>query len=1199
MIRRFVSKCRDGFLIDVFTGTLVVALLAIPMKATAPRDGGEHESGALGLAGIGRPDFSRRPLGPSAQVRGVLFEAQESEAKGITKRPVNTDSDLEQEEKKLGLSLADAKTAGPEIEESRDKAVQIELSAVGYHAPSRMDRLSENESSVSLNFVDPNHVLLTFDPKKLFQRLPSCTPGHQDRLVHAAILELPSGKVVKEADWYLHDRRRYLWPLAPGTLLLRKLNDLYIVDSSLHERLLLSSPKDLLWVSVTPGGGQIILETAKDPDTIPTAKPLSATLPSKPEPRFIARFLDIKTLRPRRTIPLDQVVDLNGTDTGYADLVRKGEIWLIRFGPSPSQRHNIARVRSRTIPNVVYPGNHSFLIGRCAAVNCDYSVTSFSVNGRRLWRQHWSHLRSFPAVARDQDNRRFGVSTLQAAPPDNSANAGTSAYDPDDALQLDLAQRDIFQQNIQIFESASGNPVLSITVTPAMLNGQNFTLSADGRRLAVLHGDKLELFDLPQASPEEEAKFAQLQTEAPDLFALGPPSSVPPSGASIPEVSNEKTGEAATEASLDSAAPIPSSTTADSDTPNYQLSSVDQDAPGVSPPVMTAKELESKTSPIPTFKVSSRAVVVDVVVTDSKGRAVKGLKEEDFQVAEDGKPQQLRSFREFSDAAPPAASPTPPSTKKSDPNLFSNQTAAPDSGPLTMVLFDLLNTPPQDQVYARQELIKFLESKPKNVQFALCTLSAGDSRLRLIQGFTQDETVLLSAARGKDKKETPEEARWHSSAIATENSAGIVGVLAKEGRTSGFQNLLGAIQGMQAEQRGTDADDRVAATVDSFMELARYLSAMPGRKNVVWLSGSFPTFIAAPDGPNDSAADTRTYSELVKRLTNQLAEAQIAVYPVDVRGLVAGGLSAENIGSDLAPPPDVPNTTPLILRRSTPDRPQGLDELDAQFAERETLNRLAIATGGKAFYNSNGIRNAIATAVEQGSNYYAVSYTPSNKQYNGKFRKIKVLLAEKGYTLHYRQGYFAENANAPSQDADLSRRIRAAAMQHGSPPSRQILFSSVVVPVGSKAKMNHYQLGEVLLASTKKPILPTVVEVQHYSVDYSLQGTQLQFAPQENGLYRNLLILMVASFDSQGTMLTGTSYVGISNLEPSVYKDVIGGEFKLHQEADVPTEAAWLRIGIQDQMSGRVGTLEIPLPLPPSPNAARRIKAALPEVEPD
>jgi hypothetical protein len=147
--------------------------------------------------------------------------------------------------------------------------------------------------------------------------------------------------------------------------------------------------------------------------------------------------------------------------------------------------------------------------------------------------------------------------------------------------------------------------------------------------------------------------------------------------------------------------------------------------------------------------------------------------------------------------------------------------------------------------------------------------------------------------------------------------------------------------------------------------------------------------------------------------------------------------------------------------------------------------------------------------------------------------------------------------------------------------------------------MNHYQVGEVLQASAKKPVLPPVVEVQHYSIDYSFEGSQLHFLPLENATYRSVLTLMVASFDSEGTMLTGISHVGISNLEPAAYQDMINGEFRLHQEVDVPVEAVSLRLGIQDQMSNHLGTIEIPLPVPSPPDAPRRIKHTLPEIEAD
>jgi len=1088
-------------------------------------------------------------------------------------------------------------------------SARIDLSAVGYHAPSRTVRFSEHEGSVSVDFVDSGHVLLTFNSRKLLHRLPSCPPDHQDRLVHAAIMEVPGGKIVKETDWYLHDRQPYLWPLSPGTFLLRRLNDLYVVDSDFHEQLLLSSAKKLLWVAVTPDGSEIIVETAKDPDTGKAPQPASLDAAPRPEPKFVAQFLDAKTLAPRRTVELEKLVDLHGTSAGYVDLMHKGEVWLVRFGPSPAQRRNIARVRSRTVPDVVYASNTALLVGRCASPGCDYSVTAFSVAGRRLWRQHWNRYRTFPLVARNEDNSRFAVSTLRGAPLESSSTGpGSPRYDPDDAFQLDPTQRDTFEQDVQVFETASGQPVLSVKVSPPIVSGRNFSLSPDGRRLAVLQGETLELFDLPQMSGEEQTKFAQLKGEVPNLFSVASSADADSTvgAATSPISDHDKTADEGSETARGAAAPKPEDSTSmdGSDAASYRIAPGGaQNSPSANhQSALTEEELEGRSGPIATFKVKTRAVVVDVVVTDAKGHPVKGLPQQDFHLAEDGKPQKLHSFREFSDAAPAVPAPTPKPDPKPDPNRFSNQTAAPDPGALTMVLFDMLNTPSPDQVYARQQLIKFLQAKPKDLEFALCTLSGGTSHLRLIQGFTPDETMLLAAARGdkKKNKELPEEVRWQASGAATRNTVSIVGDLAQGGRTSGFQNLLGAVQGMQAEEVGTNSDERVAITVDSLMLLSRYLSGFPGRKNVVWLSGAFPVAIAAPVGANDSASDNRNYSEQIRRVTNLLAEAQIAVYPVDVRGLVAGGIGADRSGLTGGPPSELAATsTAKVLAPENTAAPQGLDEMDQQATERAALNQVAAATGGKAFLNSNGIKDAIATAVEQGANYYALSYSPSNQIYNGKFRRVKVTLSEKGYALHYRPGYFAEDTKTIAQDVDLSRRTRAAAMQHGSPPSRQILFSATVVPVGSKTKMNHNQIGEVLLASTKKPVLPPVVDVQHYSIDYSLQGSELQFLPQQSATYRNLLTLMAASYDNQGTMLTGTSYVGISNLAPSVYKDVIGGQFALHQEVDVPVDAAWLRLGIQDQMSGRLGTVEIPLPVPSLPHAPRRIKSTLPEIEPD
>jgi hypothetical protein len=91
---------------------------------------------------------------------------------------------------------------------------------------------------------------------------------------------------------------------------------------------------------------------------------------------------------------------------------------------------------------------------------------------------------------------------------------------------------------------------------------------------------------------------------------------------------------------------------------------------------------------------------------------------------------------------------------------------------------------------------------------------------------------------------------------------------------------------------------------------------------------------------------------------------------------------------------------------------------------------------------------------------------------------------------------------------------------------------------------------------------------------------------------------MVTSFDREGKMLTGVSGAGTREVQAAAYEKLMAGEFGIQQEIDVPVEAASLRIGIQDQMSNRLGTVDIPLPVPPDPEL-RSVRNALPEIEPD
>ena len=1058
-----------------------------------------------------------------------------------------------------------------------------------------MDRLDEGVSSESLLFLDAQHVLVTYEQKGLFQRQPNCPPWHQDRMVHAMVLDLTTKAVVKEADWYLHDRKRYLWPFGANRILLRKLNDLYVVDAELHEKLLWSSPKDLLWVSVTPDVSQIIVETTADTkpgadkDSSPASVETKAPPAAPADPKYVAQFLDAKTLKPERMVPLHRLVELTGTKWGYVDLVDgKDNVWLIRFGPNPQQRKNITRVRSVTMPSVLYSSDNSLVVGRCAGPTCQYPVSSFSLTGRRLWRQNWPEYRWFPAVGYDDDESRFAISALRinhdALPPKTSASGQENPY------QTDLSQVDAFQQQVQIFDTATGDILSKVSVEPAVMSGQNFAIAPDGGSLAVLQHTSLELFALPSPSKAQQSEFAILKADIPTVYAV----------ASSPEAvagSTDATGATIADLSNASSNQPPAATSAVSST---------------SPVPMALQEPGGSGEPATTIKVTSRAVIVDVVVTDSKGHPVHGLPQKDFHVSEDSTPQEVRYFHEVSNtsfqkkataastansvpksADSPAEEPAKPALSA---NTFSNESKAPEPGAVTLILFDVLNTPPQDQVFAREQLLKFLTSKPANLQIGLCTLSAGGSHLRMVQGFTADENLLMAAAKGSKIKQAV--SGYQGSQTSTSNDIDTVSQLASASISNGFQGLLSALQTMQSEEQSMNTDQRVAVTVNSFMMLSRYLAALPGRKNVVWLSGSFPISIPSSYAGEDPSLSNRDYSRAVKTMTNLLAEAQIAVYPVDARGNQGfTTFSAENLTGI--------NTTayhgPQDLNGSNLATPQSEvpgDQALATFAaERASLSQVAQATGGKAFFNTNGIGQAIATAVEEGSNYYTLSYTPSNTNYDGKFRKIKVGLEDKGYKLHYRQGYFAVSASA--DDLEAARLARIVAMQHASPPSRQLLFSSEVIPVGPKKKVERAELGQILLGPSKAPLLPARVEAQHLSVDYSFKAANLSFTSSENSSYRNSLMLMVGSYDQNGRMISANSALAVTDLKASDYQQVLGGNVTLHQDLDIPANANWLRLGIQDQISNKIGTVEFSLPLPVPPGMPRKATEILPEIEPD
>jgi len=1053
---------------------------------------------------------------------------------------------------------------------------QIDLSAFGYSGLSPLNRFTYR-FNLSVNFVDSDHLLFTFNAHSahaLLLRSPDCAPTSSCHMVRAVVIDLSNNRVTAVTDWQLYDYRRYLWPLGNGRFLLRRSNSVFLVGSDLQEKILYTSPDELLWSGITADRKQLILESRVKEDT-------NAEKHEQSKNQVKIEFRDVDSLEVRRTFIAPAVSEMEPPSSGYADSIHNPlrQTWLVRFGESESKRKDLMQVRSPCRPDLLFPTGKTLFVGRCSPDGAAYSVSVFTLSGHPLWRQRWSQDRFYPEIISSDDGSRIVVSTVTADRDELESTSNDNSFISPDV-----------EQDIQVLEAATGNEILKTETKTAILKNQNYSLSPDGHRLALVDGTVLYLYDLPPMTTEEREKYVAMDADSPDLAAPAV-SSDDDTG----QDSSESDSQAAEqEPGSNLAAPVRTENRAPMEIPNVSGQGA---KPGASDSPSANAQDAGQAHNLPTFTVRTEEVTVDAVVTDSKGHAVKGLSRDDFQVQENGQPQELASFHEYGNGAvepsrPVAIAPPPP-------NVFNNNITTTDQ-PMVVILLDFLNTELADQLDAIQQLRKFLRTKPAGTKFALFLLT---ERLQMLQSFTADENLLLATLGGKSAQP-----RISSDLRKFDLGSIIEGYKQQTQTDPNLERDVQQLTNDQANLNATQLDRRAVITTDGFAALANYLNATPGRKSLIWLSGSFPLSFVANENPNvDTATLTpvqNTYSGLVRKTTNLLAESHIAVYPVNARGLttdVLPGINENPNASVILPGSMAPAIAHVSAgatnQASSIAAPSALDQrIDEQRQDRltadEAMEQVANETGGKAFQDANDLNQAMQTAAELSSHYYLLTYSPKKQARDGTFRSIKVSLAKKGYHVAYRRGYYAVDQQSASAKSDLKIAMNSAAMEQGLPPARQMVFAARVVPAGKPHKAaNSSSPGA---SGAKAPL----VELQRYSVDYAIAASELRFGAKAAGHSTNL-ILMAVAFGEKGAVLSQIAFESATALNSAAFKDAQIGGLRMHQEFEVPATAVSLRLGIVDVLSGHLGTLELPLPLAAPPEEARLAKRHLPPLEPN
>jgi VWFA-related protein len=561
-------------------------------------------------------------------------------------------------------------------------------------------------------------------------------------------------------------------------------------------------------------------------------------------------------------------------------------------------------------------------------------------------------------------------------------------------------------------------------------------------------------------------------------------------------------------------------------------------------------EQPSADAPAVTIHTTTRLVQVDVVVTDKAGNPITGLKESDFTVLQDGKPQPVRAFEAHvltPEARKTRVVPTLP------PNTYTNLPESIQDQSWTIVVYDVLNTPTQNQQDARNQLLQLLRSLPPGRPVALFLLA---QRFEMLEGFSNDPKTLVAAA----EKLNPNTSALLTTEGERQNVVGetiYTSAMATPGGASGHSLKAGKVQRelqQYYDQEASRAQQRTLFTMDAMKAMARAVSGYPGRKNLIWLSGSFPIRLESSQDALDPFRNSTTYLEKLVQTGTLLTASRIAVYPIDVRGLQTTGIDITVVsaagGEAFVGGRDLTGATSQGIAGTSNDATAALlrDQSSTLSNERETMTEAAYQTGGRAFF-TNDFAAAMQKAMDDGSRYYTIAFTPPDqKEKADPYHRIEVKLDQPNVNLSYRRGYYASPQQATAEQGTAALQ---GALQPGMPPATMLYVMASVQPLKGKQK--------------------TV------KINYIISPNNVTFSDLPENKKHVVVDCMAIAFDKDGKEVAHASDTLDGAIPQAAYDAVMKQGLPANQEIELKPGTYNLRLGVMDRTTQQIGTVDVPL----------------------
>jgi hypothetical protein len=383
-----------------------------------------------------------------------------------------------------------------EFPASQTPAFSIPVEPLGFFAPGAIYQ-GQRDSMVSLDFLDEDHLLFTFHAPGLIRREGNPVVSGE-RQIRAVVLALPGGGVTSEALWSVHDRDRYEWMLNGGHFLWRDRGDLKLGDASLELAPLFHFRGPLLWLEVNPTQELLVTESREPEDvkakpgdvqSLPTA---SAQISvdgdlANTSPDVVLRILRRETGQVMLMSRTRKTVHLPINSEGWVETLRgKGHEWLLNLNYFRGGSRIIGKLDSMCAPAVEFVSNPEVLVTAC---NPDESrwMVAISTDGKRLWNTSKPGTQIWPRLYMAPNGLRVARETLLATHTVNT--------------MAPISFDDVKAQWVEVYDASSGKMELTAPATPILDGGGNVAISPSARRVAILDGGAIQVYELPAPAP--------------------------------------------------------------------------------------------------------------------------------------------------------------------------------------------------------------------------------------------------------------------------------------------------------------------------------------------------------------------------------------------------------------------------------------------------------------------------------------------------------------------------------------------------------------------------------------------------------------------------------------------------------------------------------------------------------------------------